>query len=227
MAKPKDKTSDPTLAELLPLGWLAIAVGVVPLAGWLHLQRYFCPPGTLLAGFIETVLGHGSAFVITVVVCVVNFFGLYTWRKAKAAGVTSPMRYSERTFRMICIVAAVLALLPWLNILLSYACFSASRLYLHSSPFEGETTYIWSDVRYATPFCEERSSKAIVEPTLKLELAMKDGRTVIIGFPESRIEPHYAELKAALITLPRNRNWPEWARAARCPKEYKDLFARP
>lgn len=66
-----------------------------------------------------------------------------------------------------------------------------------------------------------------MEPTLKLDLKMTDGRTVIIGFPESRIQPHYAELKAVLITLPRNRNWPEWARAARCLKEYKDLFAHP
>ncbi len=137
------------------------------------------------------------------------------------------MRYSQKTFRVICIVLAILALVPWLNIPSSYACFSVSRLYLHSNPFESTATYAWSDVRYATPFCEERSSKAIVEPTLKLDLKMTDGRTVIIGFPESRIQPHYAELKAVLITLPRNRNWPEWARAARCLKEYKDLFAHP
>ncbi len=74
MAQPDFKPSDPSRAEIFSLSWLAIAVGVVPLAGWLHLQRYFCPPDALLAGYIETTLGPGSAFAITGFACVIIFF---------------------------------------------------------------------------------------------------------------------------------------------------------
>lgn len=208
--------------------WPTIAVSCTPFFGWLYLQRHFCPSDSLLAGSIETALGPFGASLITASVCFFIFFGLMFKRIARAQGAKSLTRSSLRTFRVTCIVLAILALVPWLNILSSYACFSANRLYLHSSLFERAATYIWSDVRYVTPFRTARSSRAITERMLKLNLEMTDGRIVTIGFPESRIQPHYAELKATLIVLPRNQDWRQWLRLASsgCPAEYGDLFAR-
>lgn len=227
MTKQVIEPSDVSAMDMWILVGPTIAVSFTPLVGWPYLQRHFCPSDTLLAGYIETALGPVGASLITASVCFFIFFGLMAKRIARAKGAKSPTRSSLRIFRVTCIVLAILALVPWLNILSSYACFSASRLYLHSSPFERAATYAWSDVRYVTPFCKARSSRAITERILKLDLEMTDGRVVAIGFPESRIQPHYAELKAILIVLPRNQDWREWLRLASsgCPAEYRDLFA--
>jgi hypothetical protein len=225
MTKKVIEPSDLSAMDMWLVVGPTIAVSFTPLVGWPYLQRHFCPSDTLLAGYVETALGPVGASLITASVCFFIFLGLLFRRIARAKGAKSLTRTSQRVFQVICLVLTILALVPWLNILSSYACFSASRLYLHSSPFGGAATYAWSDVRHVTPFCKARSSKAITERIFKLDLEMTDGRIAAIGFPGSRIQPHYAELKAALIGLPRNQDWREWLRLSGCPAEYRDLFA--
>lgn len=216
MANPVIKPSDISIADKLLVAWPTIAVSVIPMVGWLYVQQQFCPSDALLAGYVETTIGAVGAFFITVIVCAFIFLGLMFKRRAQIQ-----MR-RPRAFRIICIVLASLTLALWGYILSSYACVDEKGFSLHSNPFEKPATYDWSDIRSATPICKERGRRAIVH-FLKLKLEMKDGNAATLGFPESRILPHHAELKANLRQVPRSNDysasWP-------CPDDYRDLFAR-
>ena len=218
MAVPVIKPSDIKLSDKLLVTWLTVGVSVIPMIGWLYVQRQFCPSEALLAGYVEATIGYLGAFFITVCVSFFISMGIVFGKK--------PAMTRPRSFRIACVVLASLTLALWSYILSSYACVDAKGFSLHSSPLEKPTTYGWSDIRSATPICKYRSSRSIAERHLKLRLEMKDGHTVTLGFPESRIRPHHAELRAHFVLLPRgSERWGyNWAFYT-CPDDYADLFA--